>query len=112
MHKHKCPKSACGYVWEHNPDCLDTHEKYDAAHLCPRCGTEQRYKYDGDLSAKEDNSGFDCPTILRVRATRIREYNENNSPDPIAELLGLIKKRAQQQQSRQRRPNRPRRPVN
>lgn len=44
MHKHKCP--SCAHIWEHETAALrGNKELYDAAHHCPRCGTEQFYKH-------------------------------------------------------------------
>lgn len=40
-HKHQCP--ACGCIWEHGDDCVDS----ESAHTCPRCGERQWFKYNG-----------------------------------------------------------------
>lgn len=33
-HYHKCPKTDCGKIWHHGPECAGS----DAAHTCPACG--------------------------------------------------------------------------
>jgi len=45
-HKHKCPNPECGHVWKHDTIALrNDREAYNAAHHCPRCGTEQFWKH-------------------------------------------------------------------
>lgn len=43
-HRHKCPSKPCGHIWEHSDACAGS----DEAHRCPRCQTEQRWRYDPD----------------------------------------------------------------
>lgn len=47
-HKHACP---CGLIWEHPNDGAPSSEVYGVAHLCPGCGSDQRYRYFGPLAA-------------------------------------------------------------
>lgn len=72
QHKHRCPRKGCGYVWEHDPKCLVSEKQYDLAHHCPKCGAEQRMKFDGDNAAMEDNSGCATPAHL----THKGQHNE------------------------------------
>jgi rubredoxin len=45
MHKHKC---GCGYIWEHEDSCaMASHEEFEHAHTCPKCGARVTYKYSG-----------------------------------------------------------------
>lgn len=58
-HRHKCPNSRCGFVWEHEnvpmvrPDTETdeefdvAHRKHQDAHKCPKCGRRQTVKYFG-----------------------------------------------------------------
>lgn len=43
---------SCGYVWEHErpPDSV-TGEEYRNRHLCPNCGTHNKFIYKGRLKA-------------------------------------------------------------
>lgn len=44
LHKHRCEKD--GTIWEHVSPPFDASEaEYRQAHQCPKCGTEQRDKY-------------------------------------------------------------------
>jgi predicted RNA-binding Zn-ribbon protein involved in translation (DUF1610 family) len=43
-HSHKCPR--CGHIWSH-PTRVDLSPEEDFAwHQCPKCGAEQREKYE------------------------------------------------------------------
>lgn len=45
-HKHKCQGVGCGHIWEHQrPPMSASEEEYKKAHLCPKCGREERNKF-------------------------------------------------------------------
>lgn len=50
-HKHKCPNPQCGHVWEHGREAAGSQK----AHECPKCGTEQWWKY---IETSKDEDPF------------------------------------------------------
>ena len=57
-HTHKCPNEKCCHIWEHDTSDIKTQTEYEAAHLCPECGTEQRYvhEYTAPWTEEHENS--------------------------------------------------------
>lgn len=58
MHKHQCPECRC--VWQHERPALgapdECHTRFnDVAHDCPKCGTEETFKYHGPKPAEFTN---------------------------------------------------------
>jgi hypothetical protein len=41
MHYHKCK---CSHIWSHGDEVKVSDEVYAKAHLCPKCGTDERTK--------------------------------------------------------------------
>lgn len=52
-HGHMCAKPGCLTYWSHPIRADDTPEEYAEAHLCPKCGTEQRDVYKGPWAKPE-----------------------------------------------------------
>ncbi len=48
-HEHKCRDPKCGHVWAHDARLVTPGFNYDADHLCPKCGRDQRMKLDRTL---------------------------------------------------------------
>jgi ribosomal protein L37E len=56
-HKHRC--NACGTIWEHSDMCgdLSVGEAINRiSHMCPRCGQEQYWHYQGPKPASHIGS--------------------------------------------------------
>lgn len=87
-HHHKCASRSCGMIWSHRQADTNSAEEHDAAHSCPKCGTQQIEKCEPDgtpYRATFKLTEREVSTIIAALFARGESLDDGNT-DPHADI--------------------------